>query len=46
MKGIQKQVYEAISKVMDRIEEGFYGEDDNFDVNAVMDDLNEINNPQ
>lgn len=42
MKGKQKSAYEQTLDIANKIKEGFYGEDDEFDASSFFDDFEDI----
>ena len=44
MEGKQKSAYQQIQDLLSKIEEGFYGQDDNFDADPFFDDFEDIYN--
>ena len=42
MKTLQEKMYNIFSEIADRIEEGFYGEGNEFDITALSEDLKEV----
>ena len=42
MEGIQKTIHEALVDLAQKVRDGFYGRDDDFDAEAFCDDIQEV----